>query len=60
MDTQISIWILTVGCLFIAFLFRCIEKVREEMSGDHAMIELKDENEIYEYDIDDREDCEDL
>lgn len=60
MDSQTTLWILTVGGLLVAFLFRCIEKMREEMSGEHSYIELKDENEIYEYDIDDQDDYEDL
>lgn len=60
MDSQTITWILTVGALFVAFLFRCIEKMREEVTGKHSYIELKDENEIYEYDIDDQDDNEDL
>lgn len=53
MNSQMIVWIVTVGCIALAFLFRCIEKMRNEISGHHAPIEWKDSNTIYEYDIDD-------
>lgn len=58
MNSQMIIWSVTVGSIALAFLFRCIERMRNEVSGHHAPIEWQDENSIYEYDIDD--DIEDL
>lgn len=53
MNSQMIIWSITVGSIALAFLFRCIEKTRNELSGHHTLLEWQDENMIYEYDIDD-------
>lgn len=61
MNYQMTIWIILVGCLILGFLFRCIEKVREERTGKHNILEVGDENEIYGYDFGEQfEDFEDL
>ena len=49
-----SIWILTVGFLFLVFVFRSIQKMREE-TGDGRILEMEHEEEIYdEYDDDEQ------
>lgn len=48
-----TVWMLTVGCLFLIFIFRSIQKMRKE-TGDSRIFEIEHENAIYdEYDDDD-------
>ena len=42
-----TIWILTVGCLFLIFIFRSIQKMRRE-TGDSKILEIGNENNIYD------------
>lgn len=57
MDYQMKVWVITVGCLFVALLLRCIEKYWKEMNAMHQSLELtKKEREEYEYDYEDFDD----
>lgn len=47
MNNQMTIWILTVGCLFLIFIFRSIQKMRRE-TGDSKILEIGNENNIYD------------
>ncbi|MCD8317545.1 MAG: hypothetical protein LUC45_01230 [Paraprevotella sp.] len=50
MNIQIIAWILTVGFLFLIFIFRSIQKMRKE-TGDSKIFEVGHEDAIYdEYD----------
>ena len=48
-----TIWILTVGCLFLIFIFRSIKKMRRE-TGDSKILEIGNEKNIYD-ELDDDE-----
>lgn len=48
MSDQATIWILTVGCLLLIFLFRNIQQMRKE-TGHRKIFELEqDNNGIYD------------
>ena len=47
MNNQMTIWILTVGFLFLIFIFRSIQKMRRE-TGDSKILEIGNENNIYD------------
>lgn len=50
MNHQTTIWILTVGCLFLIFIFRSIQRMRKE-TGHSRILELENEDALYdEYD----------
>lgn len=51
MDNQMTIWALTVGCLFLFFIFRVIQEMRHE-TGHERTFEMGDEFEIYNDDDD--------
>lgn len=46
MNNQMTVWILTVGCLILFFIFRIIQKERD-MTGHKKTFEMGDEFEIY-------------
>lgn len=57
MDYQMKVWVITVGCLFVALLLRYIEKYWKEMNAMHQSLDLtKKEREEYEYDYEDFDD----
>ena len=53
MNHLTTIWILTVGCLFLIFLFRSIQKMRKE-TGHGQIFEIGNENVYDEYDDDEQ------
>lgn len=57
MDYQMKVWVITVGCLFVALLLRYIEKNWKEMNALHKSLDLTSkEREEYDYDYEDFDD----